>query len=281
MMSSIFEETGDQKLAAIYPQTNSDCLEECSDGGSVQTTKNFTEAYYCHMLELILWILDETCRKLLYCSTEYLCTDEDLGMGHFVLNTTVFTAPSDLHGLKRSVDVDIETNKGDKFERMLRALHCDKILLKNVVQFALDNAGVESAALITDIMARSFLAKDTSMRMMMANLTLLSNILSTGNDVYKNFFSILLPHIMLVLHYDYCGIGGALVAEVLKERILKMMHDWGTWSLYSSEYLNDLRHIFLHGHPMVMDTDTIEKNANCEDTGSGYASKTYGGLATG
>uniref|UniRef100_A0A0A9H6E8 Uncharacterized protein n=1 Tax=Arundo donax TaxID=35708 RepID=A0A0A9H6E8_ARUDO len=87
------------------------------------------------------------------------------------------------------------------------------------------------------------------MWIIVARFILLSNILYSRDSAYQTKFHALLPCAMHNLHDFCCNLRGNLLAEILKDRVLQVLYDWANWSLYSNEYLDNLREIFLgSGH---------------------------------
>ncbi|KAL6593833.1 hypothetical protein ACP70R_048734 [Stipagrostis hirtigluma subsp. patula] len=187
--------------------------------------------------------------------------------------------PPDIHQLMGSDDSgDLQATKGDKFEGFLKVLTLDGNQIKDATKFALDNS--DSAGKIAEILTKSLMTKETPVRIKVARLLLMSNILYYRDSAYQTKFQATLPHVMLNLHEFCCNIRGNLVAGILKERVLNVLQDWAGWSLYSNEYLNILREIFLGpGQTTVVDINAIEKKANREDPTGEFELNLDGGFA--
>ncbi|TVU47814.1 hypothetical protein EJB05_07423, partial [Eragrostis curvula] len=152
---------------------------------------------------------------------------------------------------------------GNIFEGMLKALVMDNNQIKEATKFALDNS--DSAGVIVEILTKSLTLKETPVRLKIARLLLVSNILYSRDPTYHNKFKSILPRVMFTFNELCCTIRENLVVGIVKERVLKVLQDWANWSLYSNEYFNILRDIFLgSGETRIVDATATNNNNNID-----------------
>ncbi|CAN8252242.1 unnamed protein product [Cochlearia groenlandica] len=137
----------------------------------------------------------------------------------------------------------------DEFEDMLRALTLERIQIKEAMGFALDNA--DAAGEVVEVLTESLTLKETSIPTKVARLMLVSDILHNSSapvknaSAYRTKFEATLPDIMESFNDLYRSITGRITAEALKEMVLKVLHVWADWFLFSDAYIYGLRATFL------------------------------------
>ncbi|KAG5563067.1 hypothetical protein RHGRI_005719 [Rhododendron griersonianum] len=169
----------------------------------------------------------------------------------------------------------------DEFEDMLRSLTLERSQIKEAMGFALDNA--DAAGEIVEVLTESLTLKETPIPTKVARLMLVSDILHNSSapvknaSAYRTKFEATLPDIIESFNDLYRSITGRMTAEALKERVLKVLHAWTDWFLFSDAYMNGLRATFLRSgnsgvipfHSVCGDAPEIENKTSSEDTING------------
>ncbi|KAH7840765.1 hypothetical protein Vadar_021298 [Vaccinium darrowii] len=169
----------------------------------------------------------------------------------------------------------------DEFEDMLRSLTLERSQIKEAMGFALDNA--DAAGDIVEVLTESLTLKETPIPTKVARLMLVSDILHNSSapvknaSAYRTKFEATLPDIIESFNDLYRSITGRITAEALKERVLKVLHAWTDWFLFSDAYMNGLRATFLRSgnsgvipfHSVCGDAPEIENKTSSEDITNG------------
>ncbi|GMH20336.1 hypothetical protein Nepgr_022177 [Nepenthes gracilis] len=181
----------------------------------------------------------------------------------------------------------------DQFEDMLRALTLERSQIKEAMGFALDNA--DAGGEIVEVLTESLTLKETPIPAKVARLMLVSDILHNSSapvknaSAYRTKFEVTLPDIMESFNDLYRSITGRITAEALKERVLKVLHVWSDWFLFSDAYVNGLRATFLRSgnsgvvsfHSISGDAPELEKRTSSEDIVEGIKTNPDAALAMG
>ncbi|KAG5591556.1 hypothetical protein H5410_042070 [Solanum commersonii] len=160
-------------------------------------------------------------------------------------------------GRSRQVEVErtLTDAQRDEFEDMLRSLTLERSQIKEAMGFALDNADAAG--------------EETPIPTEVSRLMLVSDILHNSSapvknaSAYRTKFEASLSDIMESFNDLYRNITGRIIAEALKERVLKVLQVWADWFLFSDAYVN------------------VEQRSSSDDAGDGGKVNPDGALAIG
>jgi len=150
----------------------------------------------------------------------------------------------------------------DTFEEMLRTISIERTSILEAMGFALEHA--ESAPEIVEVITDSLTILKTPVLTKLARLYLVSDILhnlqsAPNGSLFRAAFEETLLSIFKSFREKYQTITGRITQQNLKDPVLKVLHVWSEWCVYSQDQLKSYYDAFL-------DTSQPAPQAPCIDT---------------
>lgn len=148
-------------------------------------------------------------------------------------------------------DVSLPDLAREKLLGMLQHLTVERKVICDAMVFILDHA--EYATKISEIIIDSLTVPDISIKIRIARLFLLSDILYNTSafvrnaSKYRSVLQAALPDVFESLQEAYRGTDGRLAQELLRKHVLRVLKAWRGWYIFSDDFVNGLQATFLRG----------------------------------